>query len=279
MAIQTSQHWHSQDLRPQVDSTTMSLIHLITDGAAWSGSGVQWLLEHCAVEPQEIAKQTQATRAWFATVDEHDVFIKWYPPELRLSWARIEIAIAGANLHPAIVPLRQRVACSDGVLLLYSRVQGQSLDPQETRARFGTLPLAERAAAVLDISEALAAVCDAGFVIVDWYEGNMIYDFEARRMWLFDWELCREGGSFLLEMDSNYGSSKLMAPEEFVRGSQIDQVTMVFNLGRYALLTLPELAEPLAPILARATYPARSGRYRTAREFVAALSDANLRSL
>jgi len=75
-------------------------------------------------------------------------------------------------------------------------------------------------------------------------------------------------------MDSNYGSSRLMAPEEFLRGSWLDQRTLVFNLGRYALLALPELAEPLAPILARATYPARAERYASLREFTRALATA-----
>ena len=113
----------------------------------------------------------------------------------------------------------------------------------------------------------LTTIGDAGFMIVDWYEGNMIYDFAQKRIWLFDWELCRKGEGFTLEMDSNYGSSRLMAPEEFIRGSWLDQRTIVFNLGRYALLTLPELADALAPVLARATYPARSERYPSIREF------------
>ena len=100
----------------------------------------------------------------------------------------------------------------------------------------------------------------------------MIYDFTAQCIHLFDWELCRPGNGFVLEMDSNYGSSRLMAPEEFVRGSWLDQRTLVFNLGRYALTTLPELADPLAPVLARATYPARSKRYATLSEFHANLT-------
>lgn len=238
-----------------------------------NATGAQWLVENATGEPEELAKVTQVTRAWFATLNGRESFIKWYPNELRDTWAKVETAIAGANLHPAIIPLRQVVACADGVLLIYDRMRGENLGPQEPRKRYQALPLTERAIAVMAIAEALAAVSEAGFMVVDWYEGNMLYDFDARQVWLFDWELCREGGSFVLEMDSNYGSSRLMAPEEFVRGSRLDELTLVFNVGRYALLALPELAEPLAPILARATYPARSERYNTVREFVTALTD------
>lgn len=139
------------------------------------------------------------------------------------------------------------------------------------RKRFAALPVEERLSVVLDVCGALAAIADAGITVVDWYEGNTIYDFEAKRAWLFDWELCRRGSSFVLQMDSNYGSSRLMAPEEFVRGSIIDERTLVFNLGRFALLNLPDLADDLAPVLARATYPAKSERYITSRDFLAAL--------
>ena len=221
----------------------------------------------------EITKDSSETRAWFASTLEHDLFIKLYPHQYVETRCAIEIAIAGANMHPAIVPLRHIVPCSEGSLLLYDRVSGENLGPMEQRGRFQSLSLAERIAAVSTIFAALTAINEAGFMIVDWYEGNMIYDFSHKLIWLFDWELCRRGDGFTLEMASNYGSSRLMAPEEFIRGSWLDQQTLIFNLGRYALLTLPELADTAAPVLARATYPARSGRYVSIREFMQAFAD------
>lgn len=239
-----------------------------------TSSGLDWLFENAEGEPQPVAKSTTATQAWFTTLEGRSAFAKWYPAELRETWVRVETAVSGAGLHPAIVPLRRRVDGPDGTLLVYDRVAGVSLEPMETRARFAKLPLVSRTAAVLTVAEALAAIVASGIMVVDWYEGNMIYDFDADRLWLFDWELGREGGAFTLEMDANYGSSRLMAPEEFVRGSLLDEATLVFNVGRYALLTLPELAEPLAPVLARATYPARSGRTRTLRQFATEFRNA-----
>jgi serine/threonine-protein kinase len=218
----------------------------------------------------QVSKQSPETSAWFASTEEYDLFCKLYPHHYEDTRVATEVAIAGANLYPAIVPLRQIVSCQEGVLLLYDRVSGENLGSMESRGRFQVLPLAERIAAVAAIFATLTAISEAGFMIVDWYEGNMIYDFGRKQIWLFDWELCRKGDGFILDMDSNYGSSRLMAPEEFIRGSWLDQQTIIFNLGRYALLTLPELAERAAPILARATYPARSGRYQSLREFTQA---------
>ncbi len=236
-------------------------------------TGADWLIENCT-EIHEIEKSGQETRAWFAQFSSKVVFIKWYPTDLRESWMKVESDIAGSNLHSAIVPLMKVINCADGSLLIYPRIAGENLASQDSRVKFGKLPLENRVAAVITVSQTLAAVCNHNYMIVDWYEGNMIYDFEAKNIWLFDWELCREGSSFLLEIDSNYGSSRLMAPEEFVRGSTLNESTLVFNLGRYALLTLPELADLLAPVLARATYPSRSGRYRTVHEYLTELVKA-----
>jgi len=227
-------------------------------------------------DARELAKDTDATKAWIAEVDGRPVFVKLYPPDKRDSWARVERAIAGSVRHPAIVPLERVVSCLDGDLFVYPRVDGLNLADQDARRCFRALPSAEREDAVFAVVGALAAVCDAGFTVVDWYEGNMIYDFEAKRIWLFDWELCRSGPSFILEMESNYGSTRLMAPEEFVRGSTIDERTLVFNLGRFALLNLPERAETLADVLACATHPSKVRRYGEVREFLAALGALRL---
>jgi len=221
----------------------------------------------CVVE-----KVTTDTGAWFATLDGRELFLKFFPQSLVNTRTATEIAIAGANLHPAVASLRQNIPLADGALLVYDRVSGKNLGPMDVRKRFQLLPLAERTQAVATIFEVLAAVCEAGFMMVDWHEGNMIYDFDRRQIWLFDWELCRKGSGFTLEMDNNYGSSRLMAPEEFLRGSFLDERTLVFNLGRYALITVPELAEPLAPVLARATHPARAERFATIREFAKAFA-------
>jgi len=231
----------------------------------------EWLAKESEGEFEAIAKQGTETKAWFAKVAGADTFAKRYPAHLLDTWASVERDISGGGFHPAIVPLRSVIKCSDGDLYLYDRVRGENLGGQEERKRFSALPTEDRLRVSIAICEALAAICEAGFTVVDWYEGNMIYDFEGRQIWLFDWELCRRGASFILEMDSNYGSSRLMAPEEFVRGSRIDEQTLVFNLGRFVLLNVPELAEPLAEVLSCATYPSRQGRYETVRAFVQVL--------
>jgi hypothetical protein len=86
-------------------------------------------------------------------------------------------------------------------------------------------------------------------------------------------------------MDRNYGSRRLMAPEEFVRGARIDQATNVYTLGRYAINALSRRTDgawratfqgppALAAVLERATRPERAERYQRVGEFVRAFEQA-----
>ncbi|MDR3688126.1 MAG: hypothetical protein P4L46_02020 [Fimbriimonas sp.] len=233
-----------------------------------------WLAAAYGEKCEELGKESPETRAWIGEGDGQRTFLKWYPTELCEGRGEIERSISGTFLHPAIVPLRRLVHCTDGDLHVYDFVEGLNLAGQSARRQFALRPVAERISVVQNVMEALGAICEAGFTVVDWHEGNMHYDFNAKKIWLFDWDLCRRGPSFTLEMESNYGTSRLMAPEELVRGSSIDQMTLVFNLGRFAMIYLPELAEDLADILAKATHPSRKRRFETARALADALRDS-----
>ena len=80
--------------------------------------------------------------------------------------------------------------------------------------------------------DAHVAVADAGLVAVDLYDGCLVYDFEARRLHLVDLDLYRP--PYTLELDRQFGSRRLMPPEELARGSRIDQRATVFTLARLA---------------------------------------------
>jgi serine/threonine protein kinase, bacterial len=220
------------------------------------------------IEP--LKKGDDATLAWFAEWEGTPIFAKFFPSEIETR-ARTEQGIAESKLHPAIVPLRRAISHPEGTLFLYDRVTGETLGSKEARERFYALPLAEKANALRVLFSALAAVTEAGYVLVDIYEGNIIYDYDRKQVWLFDWDLSEKGNGFSLAMDRNYGSSRLMAPEEFQRDAWIDQRSNVFNLGRLATLALPDDG-PWFSILAQATSPTRLNRHATVREFADAFA-------
>ncbi len=226
----------------------------------------EWLVANLP-DASPFSKNDSATSAWRT----HALFIKFFPYALQERTA-VEAEIASADLHENIIPSLLMSGVDDGVLLIYPFVSGETLGSDEARDKFYALPEPERRAALSLILTALAKIADTGWILVDFYEGNLIYDYENKKIWLFDWDLCIKAESFTLATNRNWGSSRLMAPEEFQKGAQIDGQTNVFNLARLALLSLGDdatAAEKAA--LARATSPEKSLRHGSVAAFVAAL--------
>lgn len=226
----------------------------------------QWLAANLP-DARPFAKSDSATMAWRTPA----LFIKFFPYALQ-ERAAVEAVLTTANLHENIIPSLLMSGVDDGVLLIYPFVSGETLSTPEAREKFYALPEDERRAALQVILAALAAITSAGWTLVDFYEGNMIYDYENKKPWLFDWDLCVKAPSFSLATNRNWGSSRLMAPEEFVRGATIDAQTNVFTVARFTLLALGESAtEPERAVLARATSPEKAARPGSVAALVAAL--------
>lgn len=203
-----------------------------------------------------LPKQDLATTAWRTPA----LFVKFFPYALQ-ERAAVEAEISSSGLHEAIIPSLLMTGVDDGMLLIYPFVSGETLKGAEARGRFYALPLAERRAGLKTLLEAFVAITEQGWLLVDFHEGNLIYDYENHKLWLFDWDLCVKAESYTLTMERNWGSSRLMAPEEFVQGAQLDARTNVFNLGRLALLILGDDAtEHEKAVLGQATEPEKTRR-------------------
>jgi len=115
-----------------------------------------------------------------------------------------------------------------------------------------------------------------GFVAVDFYDGCMIYDFDEDDLHFCDFD-CYVQGAFVLEEDRLPGSTRFMAPEEFIKGSVIDFKTTVFNLGAAAFVYLGNgvdkslegwtAVEPLYHVAKKAVSPNREERFANVNEF------------
>jgi serine/threonine-protein kinase len=159
----------------------------------------------------------------------------------------------------------------DGTVLNHATIDGSDRSGLE---RFQQLPVAEVESAFSAILDAHLAVVAAGFVAVDLYDGCFLYDFDRSKMWLIDLDEYRPG-PFTLEEERLPGSERYMAPEEWVRGSTIDERTTVFVLGR----TLHHLLdseqgwrgrESQRKVVDRATAPGPGERYQEVDSLVAA---------
>jgi serine/threonine-protein kinase len=159
----------------------------------------------------------------------------------------------------------------DGTVLNHATNDGSDRSGLE---RFQQVPVAEVEGALSAVLDAHLAIVTAGFVAVDLYDGCFLYDFDHSKVWLIDLDEYRPG-PFTLEQDRLPGSERYMAPEEWVRGSTIDERTTVFVLGR----TLHHLLdskrgwrgrESQSRVIDRATAPDPGERYQEVGSLVAA---------
>jgi ribosomal protein S18 acetylase RimI-like enzyme len=187
--------------------------------------------------------------------------------------------------HPALVPLHEVVEASDGVVLVYAWFDGELLgspaalrqDPAEAHNRFKALPAPEIATALDQVLGLHVALEEAGWVIGDFYDGCLMYDFTTRRIVVMDFESYRPG-PYVNDRGRLPGSTRFMAPEEHELGATIDARTTVFDLGRMLeifLLARHDLPA-VAALVARATAPRRDDRPPSVDHLYAAWSAARL---
>ncbi|MGW4790508.1 serine/threonine protein kinase [Streptomyces sp. HUAS TT11] len=176
-------------------------------------------------------------------------FVKTATTPEGVSSLRRAVSLHRSVSHPAVVPLVHSFTTDDGLVLVHPWTSGEVLyrptrsrhggrtAPGSPTVRFRALPLPRVHAALDAVLDAHLAVGAAGFVAVDLYDGSMLYDFDEHRMVLCDLDEYRRG-PFVLDADRLPGSTRYMAPEEFVRGARIDLRTTVFTLGRALRLLL-----------------------------------------
>lgn len=151
--------------------------------------------------------------------------------------------------HPAIPTVVQTTKTATGMCLVEEWGPGEILSdgyddavlppdhPESASRRFLSLHASEIVDAIGQIIGIHVAVAGAGYVSVDLYDGCVLYDFSTSTLRLVDLDHYRPG-PYVLDSDRQLGSSSYMAPEEFRRGATIDERTMVYTLGRIALVFL-----------------------------------------
>ncbi|WP_174514498.1 serine/threonine protein kinase [Streptacidiphilus jiangxiensis] len=151
--------------------------------------------------------------------------------------------------HPSIIPVVHSFACADGLVNIYPWADGDVLYHPTTDARpdrtlathpmacFRSLPLPRVETALDTVLDAHQAICAAGWVAVDFYDGCLLYDFGTHVMRLIDLDEYRPG-PFTVPGDRLPGSSRYLAPEERRHGALVDERTTVHALGRMLRLLM-----------------------------------------
>ena len=216
------------------------------------------------------------------------------PPPGRqgMLWSqRVELLRNAARLwhscrHPALPRLHRVIESPHGPMLVYQWVDGELVrtsravrgDPHSAFQRFHSLPVPCIVRALDVVYEVHDALARSGWIAVDFYGNSLIYDFCAQRLHVIDLDMYRPG-PFTNDMGRMYGSSSLMAPEEFELGAPIDQRTNVYTMGRAVCLLLSDGSlkraafrgpDAMYDVIRRACRTERNQRFESMAAFYAA---------
>ncbi|QNO14162.1 hypothetical protein HYG86_04940 [Alkalicella caledoniensis] len=112
----------------------------------------------------------------------------------------------------------------------------------ESRHKFFELPIKERINMFEDILEFHRFVNKQGYVAIDFYDGSIMYDFQNKRTIICDIEYYAKK-PYVNTVGRMWGSGRFMSPEEYEKGSVIDEITNVYLMGATAFVLLGNAVE------------------------------------
>jgi serine/threonine-protein kinase len=187
----------------------------------------------------------------------------------------------------------------DGYVGIFEWVEGECLhspstfpppakynDSKSPFYQFKQLPIEVRLLALDNIFSFHLHVETMGYVVVDFYDGSILYNFNSHTTKICDIDVYQKM-PFINTMGRLWGSSRFMSPEEFELGAAIDSITNVFNLGAFAFgliggerdrsFSIWEAGEELYKVALKAVKINRNDRYGSMEEFYSAWQSAQKR--
>ena len=156
-------------------------------------------------------------------------------------------SLARSCNHPALPRLFRVIQSPDGPMLVYAWAPGELLhtnrtkreNPHSAYQRFLRLPVENILDVLDDVYELHHCLVQQDWVAVDFYDGCLIYDFEVEKVHIVDLDMYHKG-PFVNKMGRMFGSSRFMAPEEFILNARIDERTTLYTMGCTAVVFLSD---------------------------------------
>lgn len=146
--------------------------------------------------------------------------------------------------HPNLIKLLEAYDCGPLYAAVFEWAQGESLFDhwnfekyrgdgavKSPKERFRDLPAGKRLKAVDVLFSFLGNAAEKGYVAVDFYDGSIMYDFSTDKTTICDIDLFRKAPVINDRGAQWFGTKRLKAPEEYIKGSPIDERTNIFTLG------------------------------------------------
>jgi len=139
-----------------------------------------------------------------------------------------------------------------------------------SRQKFLQLPIDTRLRVFDDILNFHAHVAERGYVAIDFYADQILYDFDSGQTTICDIDFYQKSPYY--GDKGTWGSANFVSPEECTPFQRIDEVTMVYTMGATAFSIFADhhrsrvkwpLSESLYLVAAKATSDERALRQQT----------------
>ena len=163
--------------------------------------------------------------------------------------------------HPNLIPLLDARPVPQGFALLFPWVEGLCMGKQyPTREAFLSLPLSVRQRIFEEILDFHHLAGRLGYLAVDFYDASILYDPKKGKTLICDIDEYQQE-PYCNPVGRMPGSTRFMAPEEFLTGEPIDQRTNVYRMGATAFALLGKNGSRQ-----RRDWPLSSSRFQAARQ-------------
>ncbi len=189
--------------------------------------------------------------------------------------------------HPSLVRMLAHGAVGEGYAIVFEWLDAVCLRPTppdpRVQERLRRQTFIRRLTMLDGVFDLHALLAEKGIVAIDFYDGNLMLDFEMSRAVVCDIDLYRFAPT-VNDRGRMQGSSRFMAPEEYALGAPLDACTNVYAMGALAFEFFGnnrdrsaqawEGPASLYPIARRATADKRTDRYTTLDDFLSAWREA-----
>ena len=179
--------------------------------------------------------------------------------------------------HESLIKLIKGEEVGGGYANIFEWVDAECIGypSPPSRQKLLSLPIEAKLRAFDDILKFHAHVANQGYVAIDFYADQILYNFESGRTTICDIDFYQKSPYY--GDKGTWGSANFVSPEEMIPGSRVDEITMVYTMGATAFSIFSDydrslekwtIDERLYEVANRAVSDDRDMRQQSIREFM-----------
>lgn len=155
-------------------------------------------------------------------------------PELAVQWLKDAKQIYTDLAHDCLIKFVKGEEVGGGFINIFEWVDAECIGypSPASRKRYLDLPADKKLRSFETILDFHLNAAKKGYVAIDFYADQILYDFENDRTIICDIDFYQRSPYY--GDKGGWGSANFVSPEECSPGSRIDEVTMVYTMGATA---------------------------------------------